>query len=65
MFGTPDGAHQLTFEGNGDWLPDPARYVDVAEAESAGLPRGRPRGPGPGRIPPSEGARAALSRAPL
>ncbi|MFJ5591726.1 serine hydrolase domain-containing protein [Streptomyces noursei] len=36
MFGTADGRHQLTFDVNGDWLPDPALYVDVAEAEFCG-----------------------------
>ncbi|MER7984639.1 hypothetical protein ABTY53_03380 [Streptomyces noursei] len=34
----PDRRHPLTFDVNGDWLPDPARSVDVAEAEFCGAP---------------------------
>ncbi|CAM5744704.1 putative D-alanyl-D-alanine carboxypeptidase [Streptomyces afghaniensis 772] [Streptomyces afghaniensis] len=36
MFGTQDGKHQLTFNINGDWLPDPSLYIDVIEAEFCG-----------------------------
>ncbi|MET9760979.1 serine hydrolase domain-containing protein [Streptomyces sp. NPDC006372] len=36
MVGTPDGEHQLTFNINGDWLPDPSLYTDVIEAEFCG-----------------------------
>ncbi|MFE4022469.1 hypothetical protein ACFXPZ_34555 [Streptomyces sp. NPDC059101] len=44
MFGTPDARHQLTLDINGDWLPDPALYVDVAEAEFCGAPPARAGG---------------------
>ncbi|MEU7639301.1 serine hydrolase domain-containing protein [Streptomyces sp. NPDC039016] len=44
MFGTPDGRHQLTLDINGDWLPDPALYADVAEAEFCGAPPARAGG---------------------
>ncbi|CAL9326586.1 MULTISPECIES: serine hydrolase domain-containing protein [Streptomyces] len=36
MVGTRDGEHQLTFNINGDWLPDPSLYTDVIEAEFCG-----------------------------
>ncbi|GGX34960.1 serine hydrolase domain-containing protein [Streptomyces lomondensis] len=36
MFGTRDGKHQLTFNVNGDWLPDPSLYIGVIEAEFCG-----------------------------
>ncbi|MFJ3252575.1 serine hydrolase domain-containing protein [Streptomyces sp. NPDC086771] len=36
MVGTQDGKHQLTFNVNGDWLPDGSLYVDVIEAEFCG-----------------------------
>jgi D-alanyl-D-alanine carboxypeptidase len=36
MVGTLDGEHQLTFNINGDWLPDSSLYVDVVEAEFCG-----------------------------
>lgn len=36
MVGTPDGKHQLTFNINGDWLPDGSLYVNVIEAEFCG-----------------------------
>ncbi|MFF7769977.1 serine hydrolase domain-containing protein [Streptomyces massasporeus] len=36
MVGTQDGEHQLTFNINGDWLPDSSLYVDVIEAEFCG-----------------------------
>jgi D-alanyl-D-alanine carboxypeptidase len=36
MVGTQDGKHQLTFNINGDWLPDPSLYTDVIEAEFCG-----------------------------
>ncbi|MGW0613194.1 serine hydrolase domain-containing protein [Streptomyces sp. NPDC002788] len=36
MVGTQDGKHQLTFNINGDWLPDPSLYVNVIEAEFCG-----------------------------
>ncbi|MFB7928463.1 serine hydrolase domain-containing protein [Streptomyces sp. NPDC056039] len=36
MVGTQDGEHQLTFNINGDWLPDPSLYVGVIEAEFCG-----------------------------
>ncbi|MFD5158637.1 serine hydrolase domain-containing protein [Streptomyces hawaiiensis] len=36
MAGTQDGKHQLTFNINGDWLPDPSLYIDVIEAEFCG-----------------------------
>ncbi|MFH9066045.1 serine hydrolase domain-containing protein [Streptomyces coeruleorubidus] len=36
MVGTQDGKHQLTFNINGDWLPDPSLYINVIEAEFCG-----------------------------
>ncbi|QCD53969.1 serine hydrolase domain-containing protein [Streptomyces hawaiiensis] len=36
MVGTQDGKHQLTFNINGDWLPDSSLYIDVIEAEFCG-----------------------------
>ncbi|MDG9711248.1 serine hydrolase domain-containing protein [Streptomyces sp. DH10] len=36
MVGTRDGKHQLTFNINGDWLPDPSLYINVIEAEFCG-----------------------------
>ncbi|MCX3290631.1 serine hydrolase [Streptomyces sp. NEAU-H22] len=36
MVGTQDGEHQLTFNINGDWLPDSSLYTDVIEAEFCG-----------------------------
>ncbi|CAL9675136.1 D-alanyl-D-alanine carboxypeptidase [Streptomyces sp. enrichment culture] len=36
MVGTQDGEHQLTFNINGDWLPDSSLYIDVIEAEFCG-----------------------------
>ncbi|MFF7313621.1 serine hydrolase [Streptomyces sp. NPDC008137] len=36
MVGTQDGRHQMTFNINGDWLPDGSLYVDVIEAEFCG-----------------------------
>ncbi|GAA2294700.1 serine hydrolase domain-containing protein [Streptomyces hawaiiensis] len=36
MVGTLDGEHQLTFNINGDWLPDSSLYIDVIEAEFCG-----------------------------
>ncbi|WP_440582131.1 serine hydrolase domain-containing protein [Streptomyces flavofungini] len=36
MAGTRDGRHQMTFNINGDWLPDPSVYTDVVEAEFCG-----------------------------
>ncbi|MFF5372205.1 serine hydrolase domain-containing protein [Streptomyces sp. NPDC013187] len=36
MAGTLDGEHQLTFNINGDWLPDSSLYIDVVEAEFCG-----------------------------
>jgi D-alanyl-D-alanine carboxypeptidase len=36
MVGTQDGKHQLTFNINGDWLPDPSLYTNVIEAEFCG-----------------------------
>ncbi|MFF8382276.1 serine hydrolase domain-containing protein [Streptomyces kanasensis] len=41
MVGTVDGEHQLTFNANGDWLPDGKLYVDVIEAEFCGEPPSR------------------------
>ncbi|MEU1006746.1 serine hydrolase domain-containing protein [Streptomyces tibetensis] len=36
MAGTLDGEHQLTFNINGDWLPNSSLYTDVIEAEFCG-----------------------------
>ncbi|MFD9883488.1 serine hydrolase domain-containing protein [Streptomyces alboflavus] len=36
MVGTTDGRHQLTFNINGDWLPDSTLYINVIEAEFCG-----------------------------
>ncbi|MFJ8596286.1 serine hydrolase domain-containing protein [Streptomyces sp. NPDC093598] len=36
MVGTQDGKHQLTFNINGDWLPDSSLYINVIEAEFCG-----------------------------
>jgi D-alanyl-D-alanine carboxypeptidase len=46
MVGTQDGRHQLTFNINGDWLPDSSLYIDVIEAEFCGEVPARP-----GRVP--------------
>ncbi|MFD5231534.1 serine hydrolase domain-containing protein [Streptomyces qaidamensis] len=49
MVGTRDGEHQLTFNSNGDWLPDSSLYIDVIEAEFCGkIP---PRADRPDRTP--------------
>ncbi|WJV44142.1 serine hydrolase domain-containing protein [Streptomyces flavofungini] len=36
MVGTADGKHQLTFNINGDWLPNSSLYTNVIEAEFCG-----------------------------
>ncbi|MER5836727.1 serine hydrolase domain-containing protein [Streptomyces sp. NPDC002130] len=47
MVGTPDGEHQLTFNVNGDWLPNSSLYIDVVEAEFCGrIPPRTDRAPG-------------------
>jgi D-alanyl-D-alanine carboxypeptidase len=38
MVATRDGKHELTFNVNGDWLPDASLYVNVIEAEFCGAP---------------------------
>ncbi|APY84998.1 peptidase [Streptomyces alfalfae] len=50
MVGTPDGRRQLTFNVNGDWLPDGSLYVAVIEAEFCGAPA--PKG---AKLPPGLG----------
>lgn len=51
MVGTQDGEHQLTFNINGDWLPDPSLYVDVIEAEFCGkIPSRTERAPAAPRL---------------
>ncbi|MET9296389.1 serine hydrolase domain-containing protein [Streptomyces sp. NPDC003077] len=44
--GTVDGDHQLTFNINGDWLPDPSVYTNVIEAEFCGRIPAREGRPG-------------------
>ncbi|WP_411114998.1 serine hydrolase domain-containing protein [Streptomyces sp. 029-5] len=49
---TEDGTHQLTFNINGDWLPDPSLYTNVVEAEYCGrIPAPQPQSARP--QPPS------------
>lgn len=51
MVGTQDGEHQLTFNINGDWLPDSSLYTDVIEAEFCGkVPSRTDRAPAAPRL---------------
>ncbi|PTH83679.1 peptidase [Streptomyces sp. A244] len=51
MVGTQDGEHQLTFNINGDWLPDSSLYIDVIEAEFCGkIPSRTDRAPAASRL---------------
>ncbi|MFB6846802.1 serine hydrolase domain-containing protein [Streptomyces sp. NPDC056373] len=49
--GTLDGEHQLTFNINGDWLPNSSLYTDVIEAEFCGkIPSRTNRAPAAPRL---------------